>query len=265
MSLAQDFDFNASLLNDVGWQEATCRLVDFHKWMKVQPEIGRVLDELRSTSRVFEILRNGGPRARNNARAAAGGAREAAALGLAMMELCSVETVPRFEFHQIAYSFGVQFPPNSAMPHEHLCVGAMRLYIRPLVNWIKREISRDSVAITSGNIAVTVQGHVTGGIQVNSPNSSQTVILAAASLIENDLSKLKELLADTRITAIDREDALQALERVAELSKREKTDDALKRANEKLDFVKRVFEVYKDIADVAAPYIASVVRLLGQQ
>lgn len=115
----------------------------------------------------------------------------------------------------------------------------------------------------TANVAITVQGHLMGGVQVNSPNSSQSVILANASKIGNDVAKLKELLADTRIPQLDREDAGQALERVAELSKREKTEDVIKRTKEKLDFVKSVFGVAKDIAQVAAPYIESIVRLTG--
>jgi hypothetical protein len=115
------------------------------------------------------------------------------------------------------------------------------------------------------NVAITVQGHLMGGVQVNSPNSSQNVILANVSALGNNVVKLKELLADKRIAEIDREDASQALDRVAELSKRAKTDEVVKRTKEKLDFVKSVFEVAKDIAQVAAPYIESIARLSGLQ
>jgi hypothetical protein len=116
----------------------------------------------------------------------------------------------------------------------------------------------------NASVAITVQGHLMGGVQINSPNSSQNVILANASRIGNDVAQLKELLSDKRIAQIDREDASQALERVAELSKRAKTDEVIKRTKEKLDFVKSVFAVAKDVAQVAAPYIDSIGRLIGQ-
>jgi hypothetical protein len=62
----------------------------------------------------------------------------------------------------------------------------------------------------------------------------------------------------------DREDATHALDRVTELAKRAKTDEVVKRTKEKLDFVKSVFEVAKDVAQVAAPYIDSIARLISQ-
>lgn len=115
------------------------------------------------------------------------------------------------------------------------------------------------------NVAITVQGNLTGGVQVNSPNSSQNVVLANSSAVRNDVVKLKELLADKRISQIDREDASQALERVVELSNGEKTETALKRTKEKLDFAKSVFDVAKDVAQIAAPYIDSIARSMGLQ
>jgi hypothetical protein len=116
----------------------------------------------------------------------------------------------------------------------------------------------------SGNVAITVHGPLMGGLQINSPNSSQNVVLANASRIGNDVAKLKELLAEACIAQLDREDANQALDRVAELSKREKTDEVVKRTKEKLDFVKSVFEVAKDVAQLAAPYIDSIARLIAK-
>jgi len=113
------------------------------------------------------------------------------------------------------------------------------------------------------NVAITVQGDLIGGVQVNSPHSSQRVGVENMSTIAKDVAALRELLNDRRIPQIDREDACQALERAVELSKRERNSDVVKRTTEKLDFVKGVFAVAKDIPQVAGPYIDSIARLSG--
>lgn len=115
-----------------------------------------------------------------------------------------------------------------------------------------------------GNAAITVHGDVFGGLQVNTTNSSQTIGVTNISKVESDAAKLKELLQDNRISSMDREDATQALDRVVELSKRVKSGDVISRTKEKLDFVKSVCGVAKDLAVIATPLIDHIANHLNK-
>src|SRR5690242_10306189 len=100
MLLLQELQLQASVLDHVSWQEATTRVVGLLKWMREQPRIKEILDDLKRGP-VFDRLRIGGPTARREAASLATGMKEIAAVGLAMAELCSAPD-RRDAFHQIA-------------------------------------------------------------------------------------------------------------------------------------------------------------------
>jgi predicted nucleotide-binding protein len=117
--------------------------------MNDQSEIRHILGDLKNTGPVYEKLRNGPhPQARTDAASAAATERDVAAVGLAMMELCSLPN-QRDLFHQIAHSFGVQPPPNVPLPHDHLRDTAMKLYVQPLLNYVMRQLPDDAQASMS--------------------------------------------------------------------------------------------------------------------
>jgi predicted nucleotide-binding protein len=143
MSLLQDFRINASLLEDAGWEGITPRLVGLLKWMSDQPGIRTILEDLKSKAPVYEELNRGRPQARSQVVSSAATPRDVAAVGLAMMEECARADEPRPLFHQVAYSFGMQAPPNQYLPHEFLCDAALKRYIRPLLDYVIRELPEE--------------------------------------------------------------------------------------------------------------------------
>jgi predicted nucleotide-binding protein len=143
MSLIDDLRLQASPLDHLGWQEATTRVAGLLAWMREQPEVNRILHDLKGRSSVFARLQSGGPAVRREAAGCAARLEDIAAVGLAMAELCSVPN-RRDAFHQIATSFGVQPPPNMVNPADFLAREAIKLYIRPLVNFVAGKLSRSS-------------------------------------------------------------------------------------------------------------------------
>lgn len=153
MSLLEEFKFQASLLDHVGWQEATPRLVGLLKWMNEQPEIKRILDDLKNQSRVYEILRNGGPAAEREAVAAATEMRGVAAVGLAMAERCGAPPGPQ-ALQQIATSFGVQHPGNlyPSAEADFLVNESIKLYLKPLLNYVIRQLFESQSAAAAAGV-----------------------------------------------------------------------------------------------------------------
>jgi hypothetical protein len=98
------------------------------------------------------------------------------------------------------------------------------------------------------------------GLQVDSPLSSQTVITNQVSPALEAVLGLKRLVEQSSIPHLDREEISLALDRIGELSKREKSADVIAKANEKLEFVKKTLSISKDLANIAAPYLPLLYR-----
>jgi hypothetical protein len=102
--------------------------------------------------------------------------------------------------------------------------------------------------------SVVIQGHVYGGVQIDSPNANQHVSVQLLQVDEN-IRKLRELMQNMSVDELEREDGLAALERISQLARKPKTPDVIKKAKEKLELVKAMFDLAKDVGTVAAPYI----------
>jgi len=112
---------------------------------------------------------------------------------------------------------------------------------------------------TSSRSHVIVQGSVYGGIQLDSPHATQNVSVQVLQIDEN-LRHLRELLQKATIPELDKEEAGHALDRISQLSRKERSPDVVSKLKEKLDLVKTTFAVAKDIATTAAPYIAAIAQ-----
>jgi hypothetical protein len=148
MSLVEDLKLQASMLDHVGWQEATPRVAGLLGWMRARPGINRILDDLKNNGPVYERLLRGGSNANPEAAARAASIRDVAAVGLAIAELCSVPD-RRDSLHQIAHSFGVQHPINLPDPADFLANQAIKLYIRPLLNYVMEQLPGEPAAGTA--------------------------------------------------------------------------------------------------------------------
>jgi predicted nucleotide-binding protein len=153
MSLREELRTRASVLEYADYRQTTIMLAKLLLWMREQPEIKPVLKDLNTTGPVYQRLNLGPhPQVRRDAASAVETEKDMAAIGLAMMELC---TIPggRDEFYQIAYTFGVGVPPNTPSPPDYLRDTAMKRYVHPLLNYVMRnlpEAAQTSVAAGNG-------------------------------------------------------------------------------------------------------------------
>ena len=116
---------------------------------------------------------------------------------------------------------------------------------------------------TPGRTQVIVHGPVYGGLQVGSPHSTQNISLQVPQVDEN-ICELRKLLNEATISDLDREEAVLALDRIAQLSQKEKSPEVMSKLKERLEFVKTTFDLAKDIGGVAAPYIAAIMQAISQ-
>jgi uncharacterized protein (DUF608 family) len=116
-----------------------------------------------------------------------------------------------------------------------------------------RETSRNQIVINAPVHA----------LQVDSMLSSQTVITHETSAVITAVTELSRAVEKSQLPELDREEVILALQRVAELSKREKTPDVIKKANEKLELIRNTLEISKDLALVAAPYLPILYQAFG--
>jgi hypothetical protein len=110
---------------------------------------------------------------------------------------------------------------------------------------------------------VVIHGSVYGGIQLHSPNATQNISVQMLQVDEN-VQRLRDLLQKAPIADLDREEALLALDRIGQLARKERTPDVVGKIKGKLELVKATFDVAKDIAQVAAPYIGAIAQVLCQ-
>lgn len=115
----------------------------------------------------------------------------------------------------------------------------------------------------SARSQVLVQGSVYGGIQLESPHATQNVSVQILQLDEN-IRHLRELLRKAPLSELDKEEASHALERVSQLSRKERSPEVVSKIKEKLELVKTALDVGKDIAAAAAPYIAAIVQAISR-
>ncbi len=109
---------------------------------------------------------------------------------------------------------------------------------------------------------VVVHGSVYGALQVDSPNAHQHVSVQIFKIDEN-VKKLRELLARAPIDELDREEAQQALDRVTQLAAKPSSPSVTAKIQEKLNLVKTTFEISSEVAAAAAPYFGAIIQALG--
>jgi hypothetical protein len=119
---------------------------------------------------------------------------------------------------------------------------------------------------TAGPKSLTIGGSVFGAIQINSPNSTQSVSVAGVSVIQNDVDKLKELLRSAALSDFKTEEGILILDRLNELAKRGKSPEVMESAKDKLEFLSKLFATVSSASSVAlkaGPYIREIARQFG--
>jgi hypothetical protein len=112
-----------------------------------------------------------------------------------------------------------------------------------------------------GSAHITVHGDFQGGMQVNSPSARQEISIQSSPL-DAHIDALRNLIQKAEVSALEKEETQLALDRLAELSRREKTPEIVRKLKEKLEVVKTFFEVTKLSLEVA-PYIGAIAQSIG--
>jgi hypothetical protein len=109
-----------------------------------------------------------------------------------------------------------------------------------------------------GDVHFTVNAPVQGGILFNSPHAQQTNTAVNGSVVTPQIAELKGLFNQSDVDQLEKEEALEALERIEELCKSEKTPQILIKIKEKLDLVTSIASSVASLSAQAAPYIAAI-------
>ncbi len=104
---------------------------------------------------------------------------------------------------------------------------------------------------------VVVHGPNYGGIQVAGTHSTQSMNVEILKIEEN-LKHLRSLAAQLPISDLEKEEVGLAIDRISQLAAKPRSGDVIVKTREKLDLVKSVFSISKDLAALAMPYIGLI-------
>jgi hypothetical protein len=108
---------------------------------------------------------------------------------------------------------------------------------------------------------INIEGDFTGALQVGGSQNSQTVNIQINTQFDNAFNKVLDLLQkDTHMGEYQKEDAIDALQKLPELAKKEPSESNMKRAKEKLDVVNSAISTSKELAAIAAPYLLELAK-----
>ena len=112
---------------------------------------------------------------------------------------------------------------------------------------------------SSKDATVVIHGPVTGGVQVGGSHNVQTVTVNQQ--FNESFNRLREAIEGSpELTSYQKEDAIEALDKLPALANEERSEGIIKRAKEKLEIVKSVISIGKDLTIVAMPYLEAIAR-----
>ncbi|MGB7202720.1 MAG: hypothetical protein WBD16_10670 [Pyrinomonadaceae bacterium] len=128
------------------------------------------------------------------------------------------------------------------------------------VSVVKIDKLGNEIKVNDGHAAF--YGPVSGGVQVGGHDNTQTVTITTDPYFVGALNSLIGLIKTADIDDLEKEDALEGLQRIGQLAEKEKTSGVLERVKSKLELVKSAVEVGK-IAKEALPYITTIAAYFG--
>jgi hypothetical protein len=113
----------------------------------------------------------------------------------------------------------------------------------------------------SQQASAVFHGDITGAVQIGGSQNTQTVNIQINTQFDNAFNKVLELLQkDTNLDEYQKEDAIDALQKLPELAKKEPSESVMKRAKEKLYVVNSSISTGKELAAIAAPYLLELAK-----
>lgn len=122
-----------------------------------------------------------------------------------------------------------------------------------------QEVNENKTNSESSNNAV-FNAPIYGGVQIGGTQNSQNV--AKNTEIEKVVSELIGLLKNSALSDLDKEDAIEAVSKVPDLTKREQSQDIIERIEKRLTTTATIIQKSKDLALLAAPAIDFLQKLI---
>ena len=97
--------------------------------------------------------------------------------------------------------------------------------------------------------------------QIGNNNAQHTIISNGG--FDKAVVDIVRLIGTSDLHEEDKKDALQAIERVSQLAQKDKSEDTIKRAKDKLDIVKSVIENGKALGEIAGPLLVTLYNYFG--
>jgi hypothetical protein len=110
---------------------------------------------------------------------------------------------------------------------------------------------------------VVIHGSNYGGVQVASPHGVQHVTAEVLQVDEN-IGQLRTLISRLQASDLEKEEIALALDRLAQLARKPRSEEVVSKANEKLELVKSAFSVSKELATLSAPHIGFLAQALAR-
>jgi len=96
---------------------------------------------------------------------------------------------------------------------------------------------------------------VHGGVQVGGHQNVQNISVSSGSSMDEVVAKLVELVKSSSLSALDKEDVIEAAERLPQLAAKDKSPEVIERAKSRLELIKSTLETSKELGTVAAPIL----------
>lgn len=109
---------------------------------------------------------------------------------------------------------------------------------------------------------VSIGGSVYGALQVGAAHSSQSVNVSVDQQFTSSMNQLRDVVRDSELDELDKEELLHEIGRVEELAKRD-DEKAKSKVMERLTVVEKGVSVSEKLAKVAIPLIATVRGYFG--
>lgn len=156
MALRQEFIEEIQVLDNASADVISPRIVHLLQWMRRKLDILPILADLKTSTQVSAILNGEDSGRYAQAMQLAGSRKEVAAIGLAMMEMCSIPTSqsPFRPFYGVPITFKMILP--SPANKQDYTDAALQRYVRPLFEYILKQLPDEPVPVPANQSAVAL-------------------------------------------------------------------------------------------------------------
>lgn len=126
------------------------------------------------------------------------------------------------------------------------------------------KMSPDGKDVQTGSKSQAIfNAPVYGGVQVGGSQNVQNISIDSQSNVAELTAKLVDLIKQSSVPDLNKDDAIEALQRLPDLANKNQTEEVLTRVKTRLDIVKTAIDMGKDLAPIAPPLLLALSKLFG--